>query len=235
MLELFRKHEKENAKEYAYRVIKNNILILNLKPGDLINETELANSLNLSRTPIREIIMKLKAEKLIQVKPQVGTFVSPIDLNLIKEALFMRYTLEKEVLKEACINFKEENLLEMEKNLYMQKMLLNKKDALLEFHELDNEFHKLLFQGVNKGNVWEAISTISTHYKRIRIIEQKENNNYSVINHHEAYIDIIKNKESNKIEELIHKHLKSPESKWYKIIEKNSEIQEYMINYNSQE
>ena len=87
--------------------------------------------------------MKLKAEKLIQVRPQVGTYVAHIDWNLIKEALFMRYNLEKEVLKEACINFKEENLLEMEKNIYMQKMLVKKKDALLEFHELDNEFHKL--------------------------------------------------------------------------------------------
>lgn len=231
MLELFQKQRNENAKGYAYRVIKNNIMILNLKPGDLINESELASSLNLSRTPIREVLMKLKAEKLIQVRPQVGTYVAHIDWNLIKEALFMRYNLEKEVLKEACINFKEENLLEMEKNIYMQKMLVNKKDALLEFHELDNEFHKLLFQGVNKENVWEAISTISTHYKRIRLIEQKENNNNAIVEHHQAYIDMIKNKEKDKIEELILEHLKSPETKWDKIIKSKPDMQKYIINY----
>lgn len=231
MLELFQKQRNENAKGYAYRVIKNNIMILNLKPGDLINESELASSLNLSRTPIREVLMKLKAEKLIQVRPQVGTYVAHIDWNLIKEALFMRYNLEKEVLKEACINFKEENLLEMEKNIYMQKMLVNKKDALLEFHELDNEFHKLLFQGVNKENVWEAISTISTHYKRIRLIEQKENNNNAIVEHHQAYIDMIKNKEKDKIEELILEHLKSPETKWEKIIKSKPDMQKYIINY----
>ena len=206
-------------------------MILNLKPGDLINESELASSLNLSRTPIREVLMKLKAEKLIQVRPQVGTYVAHIDWNLIKEALFMRYNLEKEVLKEACINFKEENLLEMEKNIYMQKMLVKKKDALLEFHELDNEFHKLLFQGVNKENVWEAISTISTHYKRIRLIEQKENNNNAIVEHHQAYIDMIKNKEKDKIEELILEHLKSPETKWDKIIKSKPDMQKYIINY----
>ncbi|NLL30667.1 MAG: GntR family transcriptional regulator [Clostridiales bacterium] len=231
MLELFQKQRNENAKGYAYRVIKNNIMILNLKPGDLINESELASSLNLSRTPIREVLMKLKAEKLIQVRPQVGTYVAHIDWNLIKEALFMRYNLEKEVLKEACINFKEENLLEMEKNIYMQKMLVKKKDALLEFHELDNEFHKLLFQGVNKENVWEAISTISTHYKRIRLIEQKENNNNAIVEHHQAYIDMIKNKEKDKIEELILEHLKSPETKWDKIIKSKPDMQKYIINY----
>lgn len=231
MLELFQKQRNENAKGYAYRVIKNNIMILNLKPGDLINESELASSLNLSRTPIREVLMKLKAEKLIQVRPQVGTYVAHIDWNLIKEALFMRYNLEKEVLKEACINFKEENLLEMEKNIYMQKMLVKKKDALLEFHELDNEFHKLLFQGVNKENVWEAISTISTHYKRIRLIEQKENNNNAIVEHHQAYIDMIKNKEKDKIEELILEHLKSPETKWEKIIKSKPDMQKYIINY----
>ena len=53
--------------------------------------------LNISRTPIREVMAKLKEEYLVEVLPQVGTYVSKIKSQLIEEAAFMRFTLEKEV------------------------------------------------------------------------------------------------------------------------------------------
>ena len=64
---LFKRHERESAKEYAYRVLKDNIMSLELKPGEVLSEMELAEKLNLSRTPIREVIMRLKGEHLIDV------------------------------------------------------------------------------------------------------------------------------------------------------------------------
>ena len=97
---LYEKKEKENGKDYAYRVLKDNIMTLNLKPGELLSEADLSEKLGISRTPIREVLMRLKNEHLIEVKPQTGTYISLIDANLIEEAMFMRYTLEKEV--EVC-------------------------------------------------------------------------------------------------------------------------------------
>ena len=89
----------ENNKDYSYRVIKEAIMSLELKPGQAISEIELADMLNISRTPIREVMAKLKEEYLVEVLPQVGTYVSKIKSQLIEEAAFMRFTLEKEVLK----------------------------------------------------------------------------------------------------------------------------------------
>ena len=105
---LYEKKEEESKKEYAYRILKENIMSLELKPGELLSEVELSEKLNISRTPIREVIMRLKNEHLIEVKPQSGTYVSLIDLNLIEEAIFMRFALEEKVLKEACNYFPEE-------------------------------------------------------------------------------------------------------------------------------
>ena len=59
-MELYEKRYKETRKEYAYRVLKGNIMSIQLKPGDLISESELSEKLNISRTPIREVLMKLK-------------------------------------------------------------------------------------------------------------------------------------------------------------------------------
>ncbi|MEF9990835.1 MAG: GntR family transcriptional regulator [Romboutsia sp.] len=66
---LYEKREKENSKDYAYRVLKDNIMVLNLKPGELLSEAELSEKLGISRTPIREVLMRLKNEHLIEVKP----------------------------------------------------------------------------------------------------------------------------------------------------------------------
>ena len=101
------KKHKETGKEYAYRVLKGNIMSLELKPGELLSESDLSEKLKISRTPIREVIMKLKNEHLIEVKPQAGTYVSLIDKEIIDEAIFMRKLLEKGVLREACNEFSE--------------------------------------------------------------------------------------------------------------------------------
>lgn len=89
--------------------------------------------------------MKLKNEHLIEVKPQAGTYVSLIDKEIIDEAIFMRKLLEKGVLREACNEFSEEMFMELEKNLFAQKLVLNKDGKENEFHNLDKEFHKLIF------------------------------------------------------------------------------------------
>lgn len=207
---LYKKLNKETTKEYAYRVLKDNIMSLELKPGDLLSETELSKTLNLSRTPIREVIMKLKSEYLIEVKPQSGTYVAKIDWNLIDEAIFMRYFLEKEVLKEACINFNENNLIDMEKCLFAQQLIADKENSQLEFHHLDNEFHRLLFDGVNKKNIWEAIGKISTHYNRMRLLNEINKDKSEIISQHAKYLTIIKNKDRDGVDKIILEHIKRP-------------------------
>ena len=59
-MQLYEKIKGESNKEYAYRVLKSNIMNLDLKPGEGLSETDIAERLGLSRTPIREVVMKLK-------------------------------------------------------------------------------------------------------------------------------------------------------------------------------
>ena len=226
---LYDKLDKENGKDYVYRVLKDNIMCLELKPGELLSESDLAKKLNVSRTPIREVLIKLKAEKLIEVKPQAGTYVSLIDWNLIEEAIFIRYNLEKEALKEACGNFSDDILMEMEKCLFAQKLIAQKGDNLLEFHNLDKEYHRLLFVGINKSNVWESICNISTHYNRMRLLAEMKLNKEFLVDQHITYLDIIKNKDSNIIDDVVSHHIKEPVGQWKKLIKEESEISKYIV------
>lgn len=217
----------ETAKEYAYRVLKGNIMSLELKPGQNINESELSQKLNISRTPIREILMRLKEEHLIEVKPQIGTYVSLLDRQLIEEAFFMRYFLEKEVLKQVCSDFPENKLIELEKNLMSQKCIIGKQNKELDFHNLDIEFHGIIFSGANLEEVWKGILKISTHYNRLRLLSEIKYSNKVLIEQHEQFFYAIKNKDIRAIEVLIEEHFKKPKKGWESIFSDDSEYKHY--------
>lgn len=227
---IYDKLDSETGKDYVYRVLKDNILSLELKPGELISESELAKVLNVSRTPIREVLIKLKGEKLIEVKPQAGTYISLIDWSLIEEAVFVRYHLEKEALKESCEHFSENTLIEMEKCIFAQQLIVEKKDKLLEFHYLDKQLHGLLFEGINKPNVWNSICEISSHYNRMRLLAEMEGNKGCLIEQHVEYLNIIKNKDYESIEPIVKKHIKDPIEYWKKLIEGSQLLPQYMKN-----
>lgn len=224
----YEKKHKETGKEYAYRVLKENIMSLELKPGELLSESDLSEKLSISRTPIREVIMRLKNEHLIEVKPQAGTYVSLIDKEIIDEAIFMRSLLEKEVLKQACNEFSEEIFMELEKNLFAQKLVLNKVGKENEFHNLDKEFHKLIFIGCNKINIWKSIMKISTHYNRMRLLSERKIDKAQIIKQHEEMVSIIKNKDLDKIDKYIDNHIVIPTNEWDKLINDNEEIRRYL-------
>ena len=227
---LYDKLKKEKAKDYVYRVLKNNIMSLQLEPGQVLSELDLANKLEVSRTPIREVLIKLKGEKLIEVKPQTGTYVSLIDWKLVGEAIFVRCTLEKEALREACEAFNEEVLLEMEKCLIEQKLIADKVEHILEFHMLDKKFHELLFRGIDKSSVWEMIDNMSIHYSRMRLLAEMNLDKAFIVCEHAKYLEIIKHKKIEDIEQAVTKHIGDQFKVWEELIDSSEYVSCYIKN-----
>lgn len=227
MLTVTAKLSGENNKDYAYRVIKEGIMYLELQPGQAISEIELAEALNLSRTPIREVLAKLREENLVEVIPQVGTYISKINLQLVEEASFMRYNLEKEILKLACESFPLENLLELKKNLALQKELIGRKGLEREFHRLDTNLHHIIYQGNQKENIWGAITRLGTHYNRIRVLSEIQYSFDEAIAQHEIIVSIIENKEKDKVEEIVRQHILEPMKLWESLFSKDSPYLNY--------
>lgn len=212
----------ENNKEFSYRVIKEDIMSLELRPGQEISEIELAQGLQISRTPIREVLTKLREENLVEVIPQVGTYVSKINLKLIEEAAFMRFTLEKEILKFSCEAFPQEKLLELKKNVVVQEVLLNQEGMEKDFHKLDTDFHYIIFEGNRKENVWAAIRRLGTHYNRIRVLSEMENRFDHAVEQHKKIIASIENKKVNQVENALLEHIMEPMKNWKKLYDTDS-------------
>ena len=212
----------ENTKHYIYRILKMNIMTLNIKPGTIISEADIREVLDVSRTPIRESIVRLSEELLMNVYPQKGSFVSLIDLKIVEEAYFMRKILEKEVLKLAVKNFSEEGIKELEKNLKFQNIISQVEEDHSELFFLDNEFHRIIYKEVQKEKVWNSIQSLSTHYDRVRFLDAVEKTNLvPTLEQHREIIDIIKNKELEKVEPMVDLHLSNFKNKIDYLIKKH--------------
>lgn len=225
-MELYEKNKEESTKEYAYRVLKRNIMNLNLKPGEALSEKEIADILGLSRTPIREVVMKLREDHLLEVIPQKGTYVALIDKNLMDEGTFMRVVLETEILKLACENFPEEYIDELEKNIFAQK-IASRKDEKIEMHMLDQEFHRIIFNGVQKPNIWESLQKISSQYNRARLLSELNKSTGHIVEEHKKILDIIKNKKYSLVTEMVNLHIKKPTEDWVNIYAEDGAFKEY--------
>lgn len=217
----------ENNKDYAYRVIKDSIMALELEPGQAISEIELAQELQISRTPIREVMAKLGEEYLVEVIPQVGSYISKINPQLIKEASFMRYILEREILKLSCESFPKSNLYELKKNLALQEELIGCEGMERDFHKLDKEFHRIIFEGSKKENVWASITRISTHYNRIRLLSEMQHNFKEPIAQHRKIVEIIESKDCDQVEAIVRQHIIEPIKLWEELFKEDSPYLKY--------
>ncbi|KHD85581.1 GntR family transcriptional regulator [Bacillus ginsengihumi] len=197
----------QTTREYVYNLLRNQILEMELEPGVSLSEKEISEKLQVSRTPVREAFIKLSQEGLLEIYPQKGTFVSLIDLGLVEEARFMREQLEIAVVRLACEHFPEEHLISLESNLKMQKVCSEQKDYQQLF-ELDEDFHRTIFQGCNKERIWLAMQPMNTHFNRTRILRLASNYNWDdILSQHTEIVHAIKEQTPEKAVHVMKKHL----------------------------
>ncbi|GIP34840.1 GntR family transcriptional regulator [Paenibacillus sp. J2TS4] len=215
------KRGSESSRDYAYHIIKHNILNLSLEPGMSISETDMSDKLELSRTPVREAFIQLSEEGLIDIYPQKGSFVSLIDLEQVKEARFLREVLEVAVVEAACGSFTEEDLFEMEALIEHQKQYNDKKEYA-KLHELDEQFHHLLFSKCGKQRTWAFIQQNHAHYKRIRLLLLTVYFDWeAIIRQHTRIMGFIREADHQSAKEEMKEHLR------YLIIENDELIQQH--------
>ncbi|MFM9369979.1 GntR family transcriptional regulator [Streptomyces sp. Da 82-17] len=80
--------------ERAYRAIRDRLVMLEIRPGDPINEDQLMQSLGLGRTPVREALKRLQYERLITTYPRRGTFATEVNITDLAHISEVRQELE---------------------------------------------------------------------------------------------------------------------------------------------
>lgn len=204
-----------------YDILKRNIIEGYLIPGDRISEDFIKSIYPSSRTMIRETLIKLSKENLVEIVPQKGTYISKINLKNIKDYLFLRKVAEEKVYKLISEEFIEKKFIELKFNLEIQRGLLAIKGNYLKILEMDNEFHRLIFDNANKKNVWDMLKIFQIEYDRLRILSLKEGiTQETMLHHHEDILKNLEKKNVRSFSKLLENHIGNFENLYGKIIEK---------------
>ena len=205
-MELLERSPRESGHDYALRTLKENIIHLTLEPGSQISENELAAEMGLSRTPVRAALADLAQVNIIEIHPQKKSLVSLIDYAMVEEAQFMRNQLETAVLDVVCERASEQDFIRLQENLRLQNFYLDHFNPQL-LMELDDQFHRLLFELAGKPMVYQLMNTISIHFDRVRSMALVSVKDLKIVQDHEAIVEALLQRDAAKAKEIMAVHL----------------------------
>jgi DNA-binding GntR family transcriptional regulator len=158
-----------SVQDLVYTALRKSIINLNLIPGAVVSEKEISLCYHVSRTPVREALIHLSKEGLVQVIPQRGTMVSLIDPSRVQQEFFLRECLETAVLPPFIRNCDGSHIEELERLIGLQEQALSGK-SYGEFIEYDDNFHRFIFETAGQPLSWDLISGMCGHYHRVRVL-----------------------------------------------------------------
>lgn len=158
--------------DVLYDELLRQIIDLSLHPGMRISENAISGKYKVSRSVVRSAFARLVESQLLIVYPQRGTYVTLVNLNYIKKALFIRAAVEKEVLRSFMIDpeQKEDIIEKMEFNLAEQRGFVGEKKYDDRFRLLDEQFHNLILSGNGSEDILHLLDHHLLHIARWRNI-----------------------------------------------------------------
>lgn len=201
------KAQSISTRDAIYFALRDQIVLLELPPGTSVSEKEISIKFNVSRTPVRESFVRLSQEGLLEIYPQRGTVISLIDLELVEEARFMREQLEKAIIRLACDHFPDNQLMQLKSNLDQQQLCIEEQNHVRMF-ELDEAYHRTLFEGCNKLNTWAVIQQMNVHLNRTRTLRLAADHHWEQLyNQHLHMVQVIQEHDADQAEQLMSDHL----------------------------
>lgn len=194
--------------DQAYRAIRAMIVRGELAPEARISEPELTERLGISRTPLREALLRLAQEGLVDIYPQSGSFVSQIRLEQVEEAQFIREQLECGIIRRVCAGIDRPSLAALHTHLKQQRDADEEGD-LERFYELDEALHATFCTIAGRPGVWRLIERSKMHMDRVRrlslpIAEQVPR----LIAQHRAIVEAVGSGSADAAEAALRTHLR---------------------------
>ena len=193
----------------AYDLILKKIIDAEYEPGQKISEKKIEEDLQIGRTPVREALLQLRQESLINVIPQSGTYISKIDLKDVLDARFARASVERRIMREAAtINLNEEQIADLDQIIQNEKRT-HENDDFPAFLESDDIFHEYFYKITNHQRVWDWLKKINIQFNRFRFLRLKVQKLswQGLIEEHIAIYEAIKANDVNEADRLIANHM----------------------------
>jgi DNA-binding GntR family transcriptional regulator len=160
---------RRSKADEAYQAIRDAIIDGSLPPGALLDKPAICRDLRLSRFPVTAAIARLAYERLVEVEPQRGSFVSRIDAGGARELMLVRRGVEVELAGEAAQRFGEAEVAVLARILRYQQSALEAED-FQDFHRLDHAFHDQIVEMLGFTLAGEILASLRLRVERARRI-----------------------------------------------------------------
>jgi DNA-binding GntR family transcriptional regulator len=195
------------AAPQVYERLRGLITALVLPPGALLSRTALAAEFSLSSTPIRDALMRLAEEGLVDVFPQHATLVSRIDVQQAGLAHFLRQALELEIVRMLALQPEPALTADLEALIARQRRFAKAGD-LEAFMEADNAFHARLFEAAGKQDLWLLVRSRSGHIDRLRRLHlPSPGRAQAILKHHRLIARAIADRKPDEAQTELRAHL----------------------------
>src|SRR5689334_18191432 len=151
--------------DVAYEQLRRWILTGRLKPGERLDQAWLASHMRVSRTPLRQALLRLASERLIDAEPHRSAVVAPLSLVEIEDLYQSRRALESMLAEAGATHLTEAILGQMRDLLDMQEKAVRDVDPD-RFTELDREFHFTLYRAAGYARAYDIIQELRDSSER---------------------------------------------------------------------
>jgi len=173
----------------VYAVLREHIVKAHFLPGAALSEKRLAEEFGVSRTPVREALIRLAEDGLVNIVPQSGTYVAPIDVGAVCDSQLIREALECATVFAAARKVKPDEADDLARILADQKRHLAVGDHE-GFVAADDALHARLIEISGHRGVARTVQGAKLHLDRIRYIAGEDSPHiHVVIDQHEEIID----------------------------------------------
>lgn len=204
---MLNKPEKRTTADNIYSELGNSIIEMRIQPGVILTINDLAQEMNVSRSPVRDALIRLEQEGLITTLPQKGIMISKINLEKAQKEQYIRYSVEINILKEFLERYTRRNITDLSSLIEQQENAVEERDVRT-FLALDDEFHKYFFAACEKQYCAELIWGDAGNYQRLRqLICVDETHERTVLEEHREILDSIKKHDREVLIHTASRHL----------------------------
>jgi DNA-binding GntR family transcriptional regulator len=178
-----------------------------LVPGTVLSRASLQLEFGVSQTPVRDALMRLQEEGIIEVYPQYATVVARIDIDHARQAQFLRLSIELEAVRRLTLESPETTAGELLIILDRQKTIASP-ETFDTFDSMDREFHRKLYERAGIMQLWASVRRQSVHLDRLRRLNlPMPGKMQTVLEDHQAIVDGIRSGEPDQATAALRKHL----------------------------
>jgi DNA-binding GntR family transcriptional regulator len=192
---------------HVFEILREEITSLVLPPGAVLSRQELQERFGLSSTPIRDALMRLDEEGLVEVFPQHATKVSPIDLARAQQSQFLRRSVELELVRTLALQ-PAQDLVERLRRLIRRQAAFADIGEHAAFAQSDQDFHRAMYEAAGVAELWHLVRRQGGHIDRLRRLNLPVDGKMrEIVRDHESITRAIADGQPETAQELVRDHL----------------------------